>query len=588
MRMSRCLALFALTAGLAVLFTDVASVAQAQTKAEKQAKRKAEQQAKRKAERAKALAAKREEERAAERKAELAAERAAAEKARRKSATPAVAVSVRKDPAAITRLIDEQITAKLDSAKLAPSPVCTDEEFLRRVYLDLTGVIPTAEKARAFLDSTDPNKRAKLVDELLDSPNYGRHLADLWQAKLLPRESGNRFVLREPFIKWMEENFNKNTPWNTFVANLVTASGTVEANPAVTFYLANRSVDKLTDAVSQQFMGIHLQCAQCHNHPFTEIKQTEYWGMAAFFAKVRAQNPRNPNKGGNNTQIGVQEGVQKSRVKDFFPESAKDVPPKFLGGDSVKVTNSEPLRPVLAEWLTTPENPYFAKAMVNRTWGLLFGRGFVNPIDNMVPEMAASHPELLERLSREFAASGFDLKNLYRGICASQAYQRTSKPVGANKDDHKLFSHMNVKVMTPEQLFDSLATVTGTAAERVRPKPAAAKRGPVGARDQFVQFFLAGADAPNATEYEAGIPQALRLMNSRVTGNPALIRAFAGPGAKPAEVIERIYLATLSRRPTPAEVDKLTQYLSKAATPTEGYGDILWVALNSSEFAMVK
>jgi len=501
---------------------------------------------------------------------------------------PVAAPLAKKDAAALAKLIDQHIDKKLAEAKIPASATCSDEEFVRRVYLDLTGTIPTAEKARAFLDSTDPDKRAKLIDQLLADPNYGRRLSDIWQAKLLPRGSDNRFVLREPFVKWLEDNFNKNTPWNETVFKVVTATGTVEDNPAVTFFLANRSVDKLTDSVSSNFLGVQLQCAQCHNHPFTEWKQAEYWGMATFFSKVQPENPKNMNKGADNSKIGVQEGNGRSKLKDFFPESAKEVPAKFLGGEVAQIAPGQPLRPVLGKWMTAPENPFFCKAIVNRTWGLMFGAGFVNPIDDLLPENVPSHPELLDALARQFAADGFDLKHLYRAICNSKAYQRTSKPLPGNKADEHLFSHMAVKVMTPEQLYDSLETVTGGDKSGGPRGGAGNKGGPQTPRDRFVQFYLAGADNTHPTEYEAGIPQALKLMNSRITGNPTLLRAFAAPGDAPAAVITKLYLATLSRRPTQAEIDRLTEYVKKANSPVEAYGDILWALLNSSEFVMVR
>ncbi|MBN9517009.1 DUF1549 domain-containing protein, partial [bacterium] len=282
--------------------------------------------------------------------------------------TPIILPSGPKDTAALARLIDAEIEKTLTRAKVAASPVCSDEEFVRRVYLDVTGVIPTGEQAKAFLDSQEPDKRAKLVDELLASPGFGKHLADVWFPKLFPRDSNNRFVLRDPLVTWLTERFNANTPWNQFVFDLVTATGTVAENPAVTYFLANRSADKLTDGVTQHFLGIQLQCAQCHNHPFTDWKQTEYWGVAEFFARVRPQNPQNGNKGGDNTKIGVTEGPQRNNKKDFFPESAKQVAPKFLGGPEQKLDPTQPARPILARWMTAPDNPFFAKAMVNRTW----------------------------------------------------------------------------------------------------------------------------------------------------------------------------------------------------------------------------
>ena len=495
-----------------------------------------------------------------------------------------------KDAAALAKVIDAEINRKLADAKVVPSARSTDEEFLRRAYLDITGVIPTADKARAFLDDTAADKRAKLIDELLADPHYGRRMADIWAAKLFPKDSGNRFVLKEPLYKWLEDEFNTNPGWDKFVTRLVTATGTVADNPAVTYFLANRSVDKLTDTTAQHFLGIQLQCAQCHNHPFTSWKQTEYWGMAGFYSKVKADNPKNANKGGDNTTIGVQEGKGPTRQKDFFPESAKTVPAKFLGGDEPKVGAADPYRPVLAKWMTAADNPFFAKAMVNRTWAHLFGRGFLNPVDDMLPEHEPSHPELMDALAKHVGTTGaFDLKYLIKAICLSDAYQRTSKPLGDNKDDKALASHMAVKVLSPEQLFDSLGQVTGNLKDAKGPKGAAgAQKGVrVGSRDQFVNFFLAGADTTSPLDYETGIPQALRLMNSPIANSPAAVRAVTGGTSKPEEAIEKIYLAALSRRPTADETKTLTAHVGRVGAPT-AYGDILWAVLNSSEFTLVR
>jgi Protein of unknown function (DUF1553)/Protein of unknown function (DUF1549) len=500
-----------------------------------------------------------------------------------------IPVPTTKDAASLAKLIDAEINAKLTAAKMTISAPCSDDEFLRRAYLDITGVIPSATKAKTFLDSKEADKRAKLLDELLADSNYGRRMADLWTAKLFPRDSANRFVLKEPFYKWFEEEFNKNVSWDKLVYSLVTADGDVEANPAVTYYLANRSIDKLNDTVAQHFMGIQLQCAQCHNHPFTSWKQTEYWGMAAFFSKVKADNPKNANKGADNTKIGVTESNGRTKAKDFLPDSAKTVPAKFLGGVQPKLNPNEPYRPVLAKWLTAPENPFFARAMVNRTWAHLFGRGFVHPVDDMLPENAPSHPELLDALARHIATTGeFDLKYLIKAICLSDAYQRTSKPIPENKEDKALVSHMTMKVMSPEQLFDSLAEVTGVSKGAAPRAPKGGKGAAVGARAQFVNFFLAGAETSSAVDFEAGIPQALRMMNSPVANNPAAVRAVLGGATKPEDAIERIYLTTLSRRPTADEKTMLIDYVAKSGNPTTAYGDILWVTLNSGEFTLVR
>jgi hypothetical protein len=496
-----------------------------------------------------------------------------------------------KDAAAIAKLIDAEIAKKLAAANITASPLSTDEEFLRRAYLDITGVIPSVEKAREFLGDPTPDKRAKLLDELLADPHYGRRMADIWTAKLFPIDSMNRFVIKEPLYKWFEDKFNANEPWNALVTSLVTATGTVEENPAVTYFLANRSIDKLTDTVGQHFLGIQLQCAQCHNHPFTSWKQTEYWGMAAFFSKVRPDNPRNMKKGGDNLKIGVTEGPGR-RAKDFLPESAKTVPARFLGGPEPDLDPSDPYRPVLAEWMTAPRNPFFARALVNRTWAHLFGRGIVHPVDDMLPENDPSHPELLDALARHISTTGgFDVKFLIKAICLSETYQRTSKPTDNNKSDTALFSHMRMKVMSPEQLFDSLAQVVGSVGDGAgpkRPKNPMMRGQPAGARAQFVNFFLAGAEAASAVDYEAGIPQALRLMNSPIANNPAIARRVVGSSSKPEEAIEAIYLTALSRRPTAEEKSMLQEYVAKASSPAMGHSDILWAVLNGSEFTFVR
>jgi hypothetical protein len=204
----------------------------------------------------------------------------------------------------------------------------------------------------------------------------------------------------------------------------------------------------------------------------------------------------------------------------------------------------------------------------------------------MSPENNCSHPELLDALAKEFAAGGFDLKHLIRGVCNSEAYQRSTKATSANKSDAELFSRVAVKVMTPEQLFDSLAKVTGMGTSGSGRN--AKGIGQLNSREQFVNFFLAGADTANTTEYEAGIPQALRLMNSSITGNPNVVRSIVPPGTAPAEAVERIYLTTLSRRPSASETTMLTEYLSKNGTTPAAYGDILWAVLNSSEFTLVR
>jgi hypothetical protein len=493
--------------------------------------------------------------------------------------------TVRSDPGALSRRIDEAIARQLAAEKIKPSPRADDAEFLRRVYLDITGVIPPADKAREFLDSPDSDKRTRLVEELLASPNYGRHSADTWQALLVPRSSDNRRLQVEPLVSWLQERFNGNMPWNQFVAELLTASGPQDKNGAVTFFLANSSADKATDAVCRLFLGVQLQCAQCHNHPFTRWKQDEYWGMAAFFTKVQADRVQAAVRQGNSP--GIRE-VNSRRAQKNLPESAKMLPPRFFQGEQPKVGQQDPYRPVLASWLTAAENPYFARAMVNRVWAQFFGRGLVNPIDDMHEGHPPTHPELFQDLTRQFAAT-FDVKDLIRAICNSETYQRTSKPLPENEDDTTLFSHMTIKPLTPEQLFDSLAGVVGQGArEAARGKKAAPQgKGPGGnTRAQFVAFFSTD-DGSDPTEYQGGIPQALRLMNHQQMNNTAILAPLLKAGLKPQDILDRLYLATLSRRPTATEQERLARYVAdNGGDARKAYADILWALLNSSEFTL--
>jgi hypothetical protein len=501
-------------------------------------------------------------------------ETVAAEKtARQADATP--------DAAALARVIDREIDQVLAADKLAPAPRADDAEFLRRAYLDITGVIPPADRAREFLDSKDPAKRAKLIDELLASAHYGRHMADLWQAMMLPRNSDNRRLQNEPFVKWLEAKFNDNTPWNRLVTEILTASGPQDQNPAVTFFLANPTADKMTDQVSRLFLGVQLQCAQCHNHPFTTYKQNDYWGMAAFFLKVRSDRVNAAAK--NGASPGIVEDP-KLRQQRGLPESAKVLPPKFLQAAEAKTGANDLLRPVFAEWLTSPDNKFFARALVNRLWHQMFGRGLVNPVDDMHDGQTPSHPELLKELSAAFIASGYDVKFLVRAIGTSQAYQRTARASGGSDEVAAKFGRMAVKVLTPEQLFDSLEMVLGKQGPG-RPEVRGQRNQPNNARAAFVAFFSVGDEA-DPTEYQAGIPQVLRLMNSgQMNGNSTLL-AEVLKIKDPSEALERIYLATLGRRPTAAEAAKLAEFVKKSGDARTAYGDVIWAVLNSSEFAL--
>jgi hypothetical protein len=543
-----------------------------------QAVKKARQEARQKAKVEADAKAKADEDAKAKSDTEAKAKQEAAEVAKRKT-------TLKGDPAALAKLIDDEINKKLTSEKVPASPTADDAEFLRRVYLDLTGVIPPADRAAAFTDSKDRQKRAKLVDELLAGPGFGRHMADIWDNLLFTRTTENRAVQRDPLTKWLEEKFNSGMPWDMIVNDILTATGSQEENGASTYFLSTLTADKMVDSTTKLFMGVKMECAQCHNHPFTGWKQNEYWGMAAFFMKVRvAGNTKNAARGGTPEVNESGRGKQKN-----LPESAKTVPAKFFKGDEPKVSANEPLRPVLAKWLTSADNKYFSRAFANRVWGQLFGSGIINPIDDMHEERVASHPELLAELSKQFAAGGFDVKFLFRAICNSEAYQRTSKPAAGNEQDAVLFSHMNIKAFTPEQLYDSLVSVLGEPGGKGNPARgggAGGKGAPRSPRDQFVAFFST-SDNAKATDYEEGIPQALRLMNHPYTSRGASTKARElTRGLAKEQAIEKLFLATVSRRPSSEETAKMLAYIAKADSADAAYSDILWVLLNSSEFTL--
>lgn len=490
------------------------------------------------------------------------------------------------DAAALARLIDQEINKRLQADGVKSSGLCDDAEFIRRAHLDIVGVIPPAAKVVAFLDSKEKDKRAKLIDELLADSRYGNYHAEQLVNMMIPRETNNRALNQKSLEKWFAENFNANTPLNKTVYDLITATGEIDKNPAGVYFVGNNTIDKITDNVSRTFLGVQLQCAQCHNHPFTDWKQTEYWAMAAFFMKTKASGtPQQAAKKG--TAISITENNKAPGKKNGLPESAKIVPAKFLQGVEPKLNPAEPYRPVLAQWMTSADNRFFARAMANRLWFNMFGRGLVNPVDDMHEDNAATHPELLSTLTEQLKLNGFDAKYLIRAICNSEVYQRSSvSTVDAGSVDVDIYSRREIRVMNPEQMYDSLTTILGTGAKGEAKEKAVAKKGPQGPRDTFIAFFR--VEEANPLEYQNGIPQALRMMNSAFTNRAEVIAGqIAGNAKSPAEAIEKIYVTALSRRPTAAETQRLTTYVNRpGATTRAAYGDILWALLNSSEFVL--
>jgi hypothetical protein len=372
----------------------------------------------------------------------------------------------------------------------------------------------------------------------------------------------------------MAKRFNDGDGWDEIVFDLMTATGKMEENPAVTYLIEGRnplSVTDLTDLSSRYFLGVRLNCAQCHDHPFVEWKQEEYWGMAAFFAQM--QTPGRPKMV---YQAGVQDNPKLTlaviRDSDML-EGYRPAEPTFLGGEAWTGESGTPHRVALARWTTSPANPYFARASVNRLWWHFFGRGIVNPVDDMHSGNAPSHPELLDLLSQRFVESGFDVKFLCRAIMLSRTYQQTSRSGAQSTREAELFARMPVKVLTAEQLYDSLVEILGPPAK----SPAINAR--LGARYEFCQYFAADGEDP--MRYERGIPHLLRLMNSpQFAGRSitALVADAEAASTGEEKVIDRLFLAILSRYPTDAE--------RKLARAQDDHRELAWALLLSSEFSL--
>jgi Protein of unknown function (DUF1549)/Protein of unknown function (DUF1553) len=501
----------------------------------------------------------------------------------------------------LARRIDAELDRALAAGGIPVSPVADDAEFLRRAHLDLTGKIPTAEQAASFLDDTDPGKRSKLIEILIENGEYGRNLARVWRDLLIKRDlDNNRGLKTEAFTSWLADQFNRNEKWDRTVTAMLTAEGKEEASPATLFFMANQDNNqpnpaKLVGAVGNLFMGIHIQCAECHVHPYTsKWKQEDFWGMAAFFGKVRADRGGGKNKKRGPATI-VEAAANGRGKKKGGPAGAviaipdptnprrtiKTVRAKFFEGEQPTLSKG-PYRQHLAQWLTGSENPYFSRALVNRMWAHFFARGLVNPLDDMNPDNEPSHPELLQMLTDEFNRSGHDVKFLVRAIAGTQAYQRTSRPLPGNVEDEKLLSHMPVKVLDAEVMLGALATASGQRPGRA-PAGRGGKRGNNGG---LLGFFDTREYNDDPTEFSSGVPQVLKLMNTGLTSNggPVVSRLMRST-KEPARVIEGLFLTALARRPSAAESERMLRYVNKQSDPARGYGGVLWALLNSAEFA---
>jgi len=478
-------------------------------------------------------------------------------------------------------LIDQQIESALAAKSIAPAKLADDGEFLRRIYLDLHGVVPTRDQAARFFADSRADKRERLVDELLASPRYGQYLADIWQHDLISPLADDRQKRSEIFRQYLAHEFNDKT-WDRIATDLLTASGKMEDNPAVMYLIEGRlprGVPDLTDLTSRYFLGLRLSCAQCHDHPFTNWKQQDFWGMAAFFTQIQT-----PKRAKQVYERGVVDDphVTLATLRDANkPDGFTLCAPTFLGGAELTAGKASS-RAALAHWMTAPDNAYFARAAVNRTWWRLFGRGIVNPVDDMDDANPPTHPQLLDLLARRFVEGGFDLKFLTRAIVLSRAYQRTSRPDGASEAQAALFGRMSIKVLSAGQLYDSLETIFGP------PAKVTGIDAREGARAEFTQFFGDNAD-PDPVNYRRGIPHLLRQMNSGQFGGrgvDALVNRIMTVGNSPDAIASELFLTILARQPMSDELRRVQSYLEHSDSPQSGWREVAWVLMMTSEFSL--
>jgi hypothetical protein len=482
--------------------------------------------------------------------------------------------------------IDALIAQRWKELAIEPAEVSSDAEFMRRAYLDLTGVIPRVSEARAFLADKREDRRVQLVDDLLSSPAHATHLANTWRHLMLPNgfeiEQANATVGVQ---NWLRNQFVDNMRYDRIVSELLVSNEGGQSGPALFYTSHETKPEKLAAATARIFLGLQIECAECHDHPFDRWKQTDFWGYAAFFARLRQSEGMNA---GMRYQL---EDLPEGEVR--IPKIDEVAKPKFPGGEMPEEDASGSRRVQLSIWMASRENPYLAKAAVNRIWGQLFGRGLVEPVDDLSENNLPSHPQLFQELTQYFVEIGFDVRELYRTLAMSQTYQLSSAWKGEKEPPTEAFARAATKPLSPDQLYDSINRVLARRANGAA--MAGLPASPL--LDPTRQAFLARIQSPSrtATEYSAGALQALMLMNgtdiamATAPKDSALLASMSAPWLADAERVEILFLATYARFPTEEERQLFAEHAAAAKTDAEkelAWSDLLWVMLNSAEFAI--
>ena len=503
--------------------------------------------------------------------------------------------------------INEQVRKGWDDNEIKPSAVADDAEWLRRVYLDVVGHVPSGKVLEDFMKDKDPAKRSKMIETLLADSGYVRNYTTYWTNTLLGRTTPDK-TNRGALEKFLRESFAKNRPWNEIAYDLLGSEGRFDDNGAVNYLLAQLQLNPNSDEYPVEataksariFLGLQVQCTQCHNHPFNDWKQNQFWEFYSFFRQMQREDHEKYNPTNGEMEDDYSELIRRNFEGPVYYETRAGLMlvayPKYFGTelDQGGETNR---RLELAKLITKDDsNKWLARAMVNRMWGHYFANGFTRPVDDMGPHNPASHPELLDRLTDEFVKSGYDLKQLTRWICNTEAYNLTSKFNPKNEIDNPsngevpLFSHMYVKPMQVEQLYESLLVATSSdssAAGGTGTSQDQLER----AKQQFMQIFGSNDDEEPAI-YSGTIPQALLMMNGALVKNATsggsgsyLNTVLTNPTyKKEPERIRALYMAALGRIPTSSEQKNLQGMMSQYSDRITAYQDLYWALLNSNEF----
>jgi hypothetical protein len=483
--------------------------------------------------------------------------------------------------------IDELALAHWKKLGLAPSSLCTDSEFVRRVHIDLCGRLPTPAEVRAFLADKRADKRARLIDRLLDSPDYAAYFALRWGSILRNASLAGAEQAAYAFHEWLRDMIARNRPYDEFVRGIVAAAGEWQDAPAVNWYWQMRD-DQLHQPVAdtaQVFLGLRLQCAKCHHHPYERWSQDDYYGLAGFFSRLGRKG------------LGEPPPYYASRTRttsEVNPRTGKPIEPKLLDGPVLDIPPEEDPRQRLVDWMTRPDNPFFAKALVNRMWGHLLGRGLVDPVDDMRETNPPSNPELLDALAKDFIKHQFDVKHVLRTICNSRTYQLSSIPNDYNRHDKQNHARYYARRMIAEVLHDAVDQVCGVHTQFNRmSRQARAVDLP---HEGFGSYFLDVFDRPPrssacecARSSGASLQQVLHLsfspdVESKISRGDGRVAKLIQRKATPEEALEELYLAAFARLPSESERRTALAYVNRQADRRRALEDVLWALLNTREF----